>query len=147
MGMISFGIQFAMNGVYGALIPITILTAIACVFFWVTARNVRIILDAPSGTFELVTVTLRGVARLRFDLAEIDKVQVASTQPARANAVHRTRRRVRLELVISKGENEGRYPLIEPMTGAGQCQYAAKYINGWLEEHRKAQKKPRKKKS
>ena len=98
------------------------------VFFFIFVRRVQAVFNGPAGWLEIRRRSLRGYAKVRHNLAEIERAVQESMSGDNGSTY-------RVTLIIPDGQSKGRHPLTQHYTGGGGAQRTVMAINSWLDSY------------
>lgn len=96
------------------------------VAFWAFVRRAQVVFHRPEGWVEIRRKNLFGSSRVRFDLADISRAEVATSRGSEGGATYR------VVLVIDRGQSVGRHPVTLAYSSGASHHIVEAKINDWL---------------
>ena len=119
------GIATLASGEWFGLIPLAVGLVMAPLFLYIFVRRVQVVFFRPEGWVEIRRATLRGKSKTRYDLDEVKRAVLESTQSDNSTLY-------RVTLMLEKGGVSGPMPLTQAYSNTGNHRQVTDAINAWL---------------
>ncbi|MDU8927574.1 hypothetical protein RXV86_09275 [Alisedimentitalea sp. MJ-SS2] len=119
------GIGLLSSGELMGLVPLAVGLVMAPLFLYIFARRVQVVFYRPEGWVEIRRANLRGTSKIRYDIEEIQRAILESTQSDSSTLY-------RVTLMVEKGGVAGPVPLTQAYSNIGKHRQVTDAINAWL---------------